>query len=141
MRFVASPSSSKRSMPYGRTRRFAPTRITSTRQNPAIRRCNTSIMIVRGPTNHSRGSKGQSPERPTDARRRLIYRPLVGRTRRIYNLQSDLPLNTIRASLQRVTRLVVLQRAFGRLYSFVSDVVLMTYSHSGSAPSWVVSLV
>ena len=57
-------------------------------------------------------------------------------------LQTDaLPLNTIRASLQRVTRLVVLQRAFGRLYSFVSDVVLMTYSHSGSAPSWVVSLV
>ena len=60
-------------------------------KSPAIRRCNTSIMIVRGPTNHSRGSKGQSPERPTDARRRLIYRPLVGRTRRIYNLQSDLP--------------------------------------------------
>ena len=39
----------------------------------------------RGPTNHSRGSKGQSPERPTEARRHLIYRPLVGRTRRIYN--------------------------------------------------------
>ena len=39
----------------------------------------------RGPTNHSRGSKGQSPERPTDARHRLIYRPLVGRTRRIYS--------------------------------------------------------
>ena len=63
--------------------------------SPAIRRCNTSIMIVRGPTNHSRGSKGQSPERPTDARRRLIYRPLVGRTRRIYNLQSDLPLGEV----------------------------------------------
>ena len=45
----------------------------------------------RGPTNHSRGSKEQSPERPTEARRHLIYRPLVGRTRRIYNLQSDLP--------------------------------------------------
>ncbi len=39
----------------------------------------------RGPTNHSRGSKGQSPERPTDARRLLIYRPLVGRTKRIYS--------------------------------------------------------
>ena len=39
----------------------------------------------RGPTNHSRGSKGQSPERPTDARRHLIYRPFVGRTRRIYS--------------------------------------------------------
>ena len=41
--------------------------------------------LVRGPTNHSRGSKGQSPERPTGARRLLIYRPLVGRTRRIYS--------------------------------------------------------
>ena len=48
-----------------------------------INRCSTSIIIdshtqkdlVRGPTNHSRGSKGQSPERPTDARRLLIYRP------------------------------------------------------------------
>ena len=58
-----------------------------------INRCSTSIIIdshtqkdlVRGPTNHSRGSKGQSPERPTDARRHLIYRPLVGRTRRIYS--------------------------------------------------------
>ena len=39
----------------------------------------------RGPTNHSRGSKGQSPERPTDARRLLIYRPLEGRTRRVYS--------------------------------------------------------
>ena len=39
----------------------------------------------RGPTNHSRGSEGQSPERPTDARCLLIYRPLVGRTKRIYS--------------------------------------------------------
>ena len=61
--------------------------------NPAIKCCNTSSIIdrrtqkdlARGPTNHSRGSEGQSPERPTDARRHLIYRPLVGRTRRIYS--------------------------------------------------------
>ena len=60
---------------------------------PRIKRCNTSSIIdrrtqkdlARGPTNHSRGSEGQSPERPTDARRHLIYRPLVGRTRRIYS--------------------------------------------------------
>ena len=58
-----------------------------------INRCSTSIIIdshtqkdlVRGPTNHSRGSKVQSPERPTDARRLLIYRPLEGRTRRVYS--------------------------------------------------------
>ena len=61
--------------------------------NPAIKCCNTSSIIdrrtqkdlARGPTNHSRGSEGQSSERPTDARRHLIYRPLVGRTRRIYS--------------------------------------------------------
>ena len=61
--------------------------------NPAIKCCNTSSIIdrrtqkdlARGPTNHSRGSKGQSPERPTDARRLLIYRPLEGRTRRVYS--------------------------------------------------------
>ncbi len=60
---------------------------------PLIKRCNTSSIIdrrtqkdlARGPTNHSRGSEGQSSERPTDARRHLIYRPLVGRTRRIYS--------------------------------------------------------
>ena len=62
--------------------------------NSAIKCCNTSSIIdrrtqkdlARGPTNHSRGSEGQSPERPTDARRYLIYRPLVGRTKRIYSV-------------------------------------------------------
>ena len=86
-------SSPERSLFCGRTCRSAPTRATSTRQNPAIKCCNTSSIIdrrtqkdlARGPTNHSRGSEGQSPERPTDARRHLIYRPLVGRTRRIYS--------------------------------------------------------
>ena len=87
------PSSPERSLFCGRTRRFAPTQATSARKNPAIKCCNTSNIIdsrtqkdlARGPTNHSRGSEGLKPLRPTDARRYLIYRPLVGRTRRIYS--------------------------------------------------------